>query len=132
MTAQLGDKSRFSVVVARTWSTQQVTSASRRSSWRLSVAELSGSRQLPKTPARSPHHPHSNTCGTNFSNDDFLAKDLHGVVHSRGLLLHQNDLSKGSFAQQLQIVKITHGLQEEWREMPVTHSKEWMEMEMYM
>lgn len=51
---------------------------------------------------------------TNFSNDDFFAKDFHGVVHPCGLLFDQNHFSKCSFPKQLQVVKITHSLQKEW------------------
>lgn len=49
---------------------------------------------------------------TNFCNDDFFAEDFHGVVHPRGLFLHQDHFTKRPFAQQLQVVKVTHGLWE--------------------
>lgn len=54
---------------------------------------------------------------TNFSNDDFFAEDFHGVVHPCGLLLHQDHFTKCPFPQQLQVVKITHSLQEQWSKM---------------
>ncbi len=54
---------------------------------------------------------------TNFSNDDFFAEDFHGIVHPCGLLLYQDHFTKCPFPQQLQVVKITHGLLEQGSEM---------------
>lgn len=48
---------------------------------------------------------------TDLGYDDFFFKNFHGVIFPAGLFSDKNYFTKGSLAQQLQVVEVTHCLQ---------------------
>lgn len=53
---------------------------------------------------------HSSPGRAYLGDDHLLPQDLHGIVAASGLLPHQDDLAKGAFAQEFEIVEVIHGL----------------------